>query len=753
MQTNDTARARDALFSIPADCERAAWVKTGMAYHAAGGDFDTFNEWSAPAPSYNAQACKATWRSFKAAPGGVGPGALFGMARDNGWNESHQRQEMDFSDLLKQAPKAATKPVEPPKAPPRPGMGASEVWSRCEPATNGHGYILSKKAAGVPLGDLRLVPAGDSLHIAGQAMAGSLAVPAFAPDGTIQTIQFIPAPGAGKKLNLPGANVSGAWHTVGELVPGGVVHIVEGIGQAWACWQATGHPAVVCFGAGNIGKVAAALRQGDESARLVMVPDVGKEGDAAKIAAEVGAAVAAMPSGKPSNYDASDYAQEHGVTELERLLEEAQEPPKPAPLLKPVGVGDVLTSPAPPPVFVWDGYLPKGVVSMLAAHGGTGKSTAALMLAVCAVTGRPLFGIGTEPCAVVFASLEDGANVIRHRLATICRAWGIQPKALEGRLHIVDGTDSPELFTAEHGAGATTPGYTELRCLVQSVGAGLVIVDNASDAYGADEIKRREVRAFIRSLGQIAKLANAAVLLLSHVDKLTSRARKSEGGEGYSGSTAWHNSVRSRLFLSRAEDGLLTLEHQKSNFGRLREPLELEWLPDSLPQVVQGAVFDSDGFATRQQGRADDERAAALLRLIAEFEGREQYCSPAVQARNNVHAMLKSEPAFLNLKLRPDDTKRIVNQCQRAKWLVSLDYKSAHSHKYGQRWTLTTEGRSFAGLSAPTSPTSPTCHVNDEGDEGDKGGAPTSPTYTGGTGEERAPFSSNVGESAGGENE
>jgi len=57
---NDTDRVRDALHSIPPDCDRAAWVKTGMAYHAAGGDFDTFSEWSAQAPSYNAQACKAS---------------------------------------------------------------------------------------------------------------------------------------------------------------------------------------------------------------------------------------------------------------------------------------------------------------------------------------------------------------------------------------------------------------------------------------------------------------------------------------------------------------------------------------------------------------------------------------------------------------------------------------------------------------------------------------------------------------------
>ena len=92
--------------------------------------------------------------------------------------------------------------------------------------------------------------------------------------------------------------------------------------------------------------------------------------------------------------------------------------------------------------------------------------------------------------------------------------------------------------------------------------------------------------------------------------------------------------------------------------------------------IVQVELVEGGGFdCSHQQGRADDDRAIALLKMIAEFESREQYCSPAVQARNNVHAMLRSEPAFLSLKLRPDDTKRIVNQCQRAKWITITDYR------------------------------------------------------------------------------
>jgi putative DNA primase/helicase len=717
---DDTDRARDALYSIPPDLPHDQWVKTGMAAHAAGLGFDDFDQWSAPAGNYNAQASRATWRSFKTAPGGVGAGALFGMARDNGWLEGNASTQP--------APARAT-PKPTPK--PAPTVNADAVWSRCEPATAAHAYIAQKQ--GNPQG-LRVVPDGDPLRIMGESMAGALVVPCMAADGTLSTMQLIPPPdvakrlkAAGKpgKLNLPGCRVKG-WFAVGELAAGGTAYIVEGIGQAWACWQATGAAAMVCFGVCNMGKVATALRQKDDTARLVICPDRGKEKDAHRIAAELGCTVACLPESEPDNFDVNDLFIRDGFDALAAMLESATMPLKPEPLLKPVSVADVVRNPSQPPSFVWDGYLPRGVVSMLGAHGGTGKSTIALMLAVSVALGRSLFGVNTQSGKAVFVSLEDGTHIVRHRLAHICQLWGIDPLALSGRLLIVDGTANPELFAAEtRGDGAVTETFEELRTLAE--GAALVVVDNASDAFGGDEIQRRQVRAFIRALGAIAKASDCSVLLLAHVNKATSRERKAEGGEGYSGSTAWHNSVRSRLFMTRGEDGLLTLEHQKSNLGQMREPLTLEWPDSGLPQLVQAGF---DGLNQRQQGRADDDRAASLISLIAEFESRGQYCSPAITSRNHVFAVLKSEPAFQNLKLRQDDTKRIVNQCQRAGWIEPVDYKTP-DRKPHQRWTVTAEGRAFSGLSAPTAPTAEdgACQKMAQG------GAPTAPTSVGGMGE------------------
>ena len=47
----DLDRARDALQACDPDCDRSEWLRLAMAAKAAGVDLDTFDAWSATAPS------------------------------------------------------------------------------------------------------------------------------------------------------------------------------------------------------------------------------------------------------------------------------------------------------------------------------------------------------------------------------------------------------------------------------------------------------------------------------------------------------------------------------------------------------------------------------------------------------------------------------------------------------------------------------------------------------------------------------
>lgn len=406
VQGYDVEAAHSALYAINPACDRETWVRIGMAAQDAGLDFDAFNDWSAQAGNYSEQDARTTWRSIKPG-GGVGAGTLFKIATENGWNTSCDKRHIQTKPRLAEVPrKPPASPIEAPVKP-RPGMSAIEVWERCEAATSAHGYIMSKGAIGVPLDNLRVVPVADKLTIAGQSMAGYLAVPAFA-DGAIQSIQFVPPPGVGKKLNLPGASMAGASFTVGTLVPGAVVYITEGIGAAWSCWQATGAVSVSCFGAGNMRRVAAELRGRDAAARLVIVADVGKEHQAEVIAKEVGGRVVTMPEGWPENSDVNDLALRDGCDALGMRLEAAVELPKPEPRYKLLNRDDLAALPA----LAWRvrGVLPAVGLAGLYGPSGGGKSFLAFDLVAAIADGRRWFDCRVEAAPVVYCALEGEAG-------------------------------------------------------------------------------------------------------------------------------------------------------------------------------------------------------------------------------------------------------------------------------------------------------------------------------------------------------
>ncbi|GAO26160.1 primase 2 [Alicycliphilus sp. B1] len=490
---HDTAKAIDALHAIPPDLPRDEWVRVGMAAHAAGLDFDTFDAWSAGAGNYDAAASRDVWKSIK--PGkGIGPGTLYRVGAEHGWRMGEGKPQQ----RPMQAPRKA---AEPPRKP-APGMSPAEVWNRCEPATWEHGYIAAKHAAGVPLKLLRVVPAGDALRIAGQSMAGALVVPALAADGTLQSLQLIPPPGAGKKLNLPGAPMAGASFTVGEVVPGAPVALCEGIGQAWAAWQATGHPAVACFGWGNVGKVAEALRQRDAAARLVLVPDVGKEESAAEIAQAVGAAVAYMPEGEAQNFDANDLAQRDGADVLAELLEAATEPPKPAPRYKLLGADELRE--LPPLAWRVRGVLPAVGLAALYGPSASGKSFLAFDMAAAIAEGQRWFDCRVEAAPVVYAALEGEAGFkLRAQAWEVSRGRAL-PDGLRMMLQPFKLTDGQDVL--------------DLAAVVPA--GAVVVVDTLNRAAPtADENSSRDMGEILEAAKTLQTLTRGLVLLVHHTGK------------------------------------------------------------------------------------------------------------------------------------------------------------------------------------------------------------------------------------------
>ncbi len=499
-------RAREALAAIPPDLPRKAWVRTGMAAHSAGLTLEDFAAWSEPAASYNARDCRDTWNSIK--PGAVGAGTLFYAARRHGWQDRH--------------PPALQRHATP-RAPNTP----ADVWGRCAPATGEHPYIKAK--LGDPAG-LRVVPEGDPLRIAGEPMAGALVVPCWRPDGTLSTLQLIPTPeiaarlkaaGRPAKLNLPCARLEGCF-TVGE--PGPMTYIVEGIGQAWAVHQATGCAAVVAFGWGRVRTVVAQLRERDSSARLVLVPDRGKETEAKQLAQDHGAAVAMMPQGEPNNFDCNDLAHRDGLEALRALLTAAT-----APRYKLLG-SDGLRA-LPPLAWRVRGVLPASGVAALYGPSASGKSFLALDVAAAIAEGSPWFGCRVTPAPVVYACLEGEAGFRLRVAAWEARNDRTQPDALRIVLqgfHLADARDVLDL-------AAVVPA------------GGVLFLDTLNRAAPlADENSSRDMGAILEAVKALQAATGGLVVLVHHTGK--------DSAKGLRGHSSLFAAMDAAVEVSRNDD-------------------------------------------------------------------------------------------------------------------------------------------------------------------------------------------------------
>lgn len=514
--------------------------------------------------------------------------------------------------------KAVYQPVARPQIA-RQGVNPADVWGRCEAATEQHAYVTKKRAAGVPLDDLRVLPADDALRIAGNRMASALAVPAYADDGTLQSLQLIPP--EGKKMNLPGCPMAGASHVVGTPEPGAPLYVVEGIGQAWAIWQATGRAAICCFGWGNVGAVAAAIRNKDNATRLVIVPDAGKEESAEKIASELGCSVAFMPEGEPQNFDCNDLAQRDGYDVLAELLECAQdfaaEPVDPDtgehPLAKIVDMQDGLR----PPAWLLPGFFVEGL-TVIAGQPGIGKTTAMLPLA-CGVAGihGAAWAMSPKHWRHVVYVTEDVPQALRilHGLAG---HLGISAQTIAERLHLVEAHSMPAADLVRVGRtyrerySRTVEDVELLPLVVLDTQAATIHLENEND--------NAEASAAVAALKQ--RFEGLPVWLVAHVAK-THLNRSDVENFSSRGASAWDANAHATAFLVKdAGERWLVLGKRRFEPRWREAQLESHWQEVQAPDlwgepeqvflrwaVARPAESRKEHAAMAKQTQAQDDEA------------------------------------------------------------------------------------------------------------------------------------------------
>ena len=261
----------------------------------------------------------------------------------------------------------------------------------------------------------------------------------------------------------------------------------------------------------------------------------GKEGDAQAIAEGVGCQWVEMPADSPANFDANDYAAQHGGEALGELLERVQSPPvqEPPPPRFRLLTGDDLRN---LPALRWriKGVLPAVGVAAVYGPSGSGKSFLCFDLAAAVAAGMEWFGHRVKAAPVVYLPLEGEAGF---RLRA--DAW----EAEQGR-RLPDGLAlvmDPFKLTDPEDVAA-------LAEVVSSTGhEPVVIVDTLNrSAPDCDENASADMGRVIEGAKGLQRLAGGLVILVHHTGK--------DAGKGMRGHSSLFAALDAAIEVTRDDD-------------------------------------------------------------------------------------------------------------------------------------------------------------------------------------------------------
>jgi RecA-family ATPase len=281
---------------------------------------------------------------------------------------------------------------------------------------------------------------------------------------------------------------------------------------------------------------------------------------------------------------------------------------------------------------------------------------------------------------VLVYSCEEPERELKVRLKRILAAFNLTPAALGDRLIIANGYGRSDniLFTGQRDPKERLTGqYWTLLEWCKAQRPDLVIVDNMSEVYDGNEIDRAMVRQFIQSMNAICKWTQGALVLVGHVDAATSMGRH---GKGYSGSTAWHNSVRSRLFMRPGiEAGTQVIECAKSNYGPQQNDLVIRFSSETK-------TFELLREEPKEKAVATDAAAQAVAKALADCDRKGVNVASTSAGPNNGVGVLMMLTGLKRQEVRDALTRMTIERT------LQIDSYQKTDRHVGTRFALSPSG-------------------------------------------------------------
>ncbi|TXN41467.1 AAA family ATPase [Methylobacterium sp. WL30] len=335
----------------------------------------------------------------------------------------------------------------------------------------------------------------------------------------------------------------------------------------------------------------------------------------------------------------------------------AAQPQAPAPVAMPeVATPSVWFSPPSwtgqvikPREWEVENWIPRRQVTLLYGDGGIGKTLLAQQLATAMAAGIPWLGQVTRPGRVLCVFCEDDPDELHRRQADINRALGLTNGDLANMLITSRTSEDNVLATwGRDGRMELRPLWYEIRDRALAFCADAIILDPLSDIYAGSEIDRGQVTTFVKGcLGRLAHEIGGSVVVLAHPSQ-----SGMSSGQGTSGSSAWSNAVRSRLYLSTLSDKARELTNMKLNYGPKGSKLKLEWHQGAF-RVTSGTTPAGVQAGMGSILSIDDANEQAVARALNECRG--QQMTLATTSKYNAPKLLKRTAPETLAALKPEE--------------------------------------------------------------------------------------------------
>jgi|SRR5262245_19373879 len=321
--------------------------------------------------------------------------------------------------------------------------------------------------------------------------------------------------------------------------------------------------------------------------------------------------------------------------------EEAKSPKPTSPLV----LDSIAWDDVPVPERKWTVFnrVPERQVCILSGHGATGKSMLGLHLAAAhaaPVVNEWLKAL-VEPGPSLFLDAEEDIEEIHRRLAAITDFFECSYEDLiHGGLAVKTLVDDAIMATVDkNGVVVPTVLYKQVLEYAGDLHTKQVIIANSANVFAGNENDRSQVQQFVGLLKRIAFASGGSVVLISH-PSLTGLSTNT----GISGTTQWHNAVRSRMWLKNVDangadkqetSDLRLLEFMKNQYGRIEETLTLRYRA--------GMFLPEPGMSNIEKAARDARSEEAFIALVRRFNAanRPVTDTPAVNYAPKVFAAEK----------------------------------------------------------------------------------------------------------------